>query len=164
RTGCPLNVLNVRALLLGLLAIGSVAAPASLHAAEPFWRQIAPRKRVEADAKADYTLTEKNGPWLIMAASFTGEQGEQEARQLVMELRGKFNLPAYYYGMTFKIGDEKIGRGLDEYGAPIKGPYQRASQVLAHTVLVGEYPAIDDPEAQSLLDRVKTLEPESLKV
>jgi hypothetical protein len=29
---------------------------------------------------------------------------------------------------------------------------------------VGEFPAIDDPEAQSLLDRVKTLEPESLKV
>jgi hypothetical protein len=136
----------------------------SLQASEPFWRQIAPRKRVDADPNADYTLAQKNGPWLIMAASFTGDQGEQEARRLVMELRSKFNLPAYYYGMTFKIGDEQIGRGVDQYGSPIKRRYQRGNQVLEHAVLVGEFPTIDDPDAQSLLERVKTLEPECLKV
>ncbi len=31
-------------------------------------------------------------------------------------------------------------------------------------MLVGEFPTIDDPEAQSLLERVKMLEPETLKV
>jgi hypothetical protein len=151
----------VLTIVLGL-ALADVAIP--LRGSEPFWRQVAPRKRVEADANADYTLAEKNGPWLILAASFTGDQGEQDARKLVMELRGKFNLPAYYYGMTFKVGDEQVGRGVTDYGAPIKRRYQRGNQVLEHAVLVGEFPTIDDPEAQTLLDRVKTLEPECLKV
>jgi hypothetical protein len=62
------------------------------------------------------------------------------------------------------LEDQRPGRGLDTYGAPIKRRYQRGSQVLEHAVLVGEFPHIDDPEAQNLLDRVKTLEPEALKV
>jgi hypothetical protein len=132
--------------------------------AEPFWRQVMPRKRVDADPNADYTLTETNGPWLIMAASFQGELGEQEARELVRELRSDFNLPAFYYGMTFQLDDGRLGKGLDDYGAPIKRRYKRGSQVLEHAVLVGEFHDIDDPEAQGLLERVKTLEPESLKV
>lgn len=133
------------------------------HAAEPLWRQIMPRKKVAADADADYTLTEQNGPWLIMAASFNGERGEADAKALVLELRERFNLPAYYYGMTFKIGDERIGRGIDEYGAHIRRRYNRGSEVLEHAVLVGEFPAIDDPEGQSLLERIKTIEPDTLK-
>jgi hypothetical protein len=149
--------------LLGLIASCLIVSDAT-DAAEPFWRQVAPRKRVDSDPNADYTLSEKNGPWLIMAASFNGAQGEQDARKLVMELRSKYNLPAYCYGMTFKVGDERVGRGVDELGAPIKRRYRRGNQVLEHAVLVGEFPAIDDPEAQSLLERVKTLEPEALKV
>jgi hypothetical protein len=133
------------------------------HSAEPLWRQIMPRKKVAADPNADYTLTEQNGPWLIMAASFNGERGEADAKALVLELRERFNLPAYYYGMTFKIGDERIGRGIDEYGAHIRRRYNRGNEVLEHAVLVGEFPAIDDPEGQSLLERVKTIEPNALK-
>lgn len=134
------------------------------NAAEPFWRQVVPRKRVEYDANSDYTLTENNGPWLIMAASFTGEGGEAEARELVSELRREFNLPAFYYGMSFKLDDKDIGRGIDDHGAPIRRRYKRGNQVIEHAVLVGEFPHIDDPEAQSILDRVKTLQPNTLKV
>jgi hypothetical protein len=145
-------------------ALATLAGFAPLHAAEPLWRQIMPRQKVEADPAGDYALTESNGPWMIMAASFDGEQGEQQARDLVLELRSKFNLPAYYYGMTFNLGDERPGRGLDDYGAPIKRRYQRGNHVLEHAVLVGEFPTIDDPEAQHLLERVKTIEPETLSV
>lgn len=149
--------------LSAALVVGSL--PTGLEAAEPFWRQVMPRKRVEADPNADYTLSERNGPWLIMAMSFNGEGGEAEARELVRELRSKYNLPAYYYAMTFKLDDDgRTGRGIDDYGAPIRRRYQRGSQVLEHAVLVGEFPHIDDPEAQALLDRVKSLEPTSLKV
>jgi hypothetical protein len=151
------------ALLLLLTAIVPTDRPAA-DAAEPFWRQVIARKRVEADPNGDYTLIENNGPWLVMAASFSGEQGEEEARALVAELRQKFNLPAFYYAMTFQMEDQRAGRGLDNYGAPIRRRYQRGSHVLEHAVLVGEFPHIDDPEAQSLLERVKTLEPETLKV
>jgi hypothetical protein len=147
-----------------LLALALSAAAMTGDAAEPFWRQVMPRKKVEADPNADYNLTENNGPWLIMAASFTGELGEQEARALVNELRRRYNLPAYYYAMTFKIGDERPGRGLDDYGAPIRRRYQRGNQVLEHAVLVGEFAHIDEPDAQNLLERVKTLEPDALKI
>ena len=75
-----------------------IAPPAS--AAEPLWQQLVPRQRVEADAGTDYTLKDENGPWLILAASFSGPQGEDQARELVMEIRSSFQLPAYYYAMT----------------------------------------------------------------
>ncbi|HYO26616.1 MAG TPA: hypothetical protein VEQ85_16865 [Lacipirellulaceae bacterium] len=148
--------------LWAVMAFALAAPQNALRAAEPLWRQIMPRKKVEADPNGDYTLTEKNGPWLIMAASFTGEAGEQEARALVLELRERYNLPAFYYAMRFKIGDERVGRGIDDYGAPIRRRYKRGNEVLEHAVLVGEFPAIDDPEAQSLLERVKTIEPDAL--
>jgi len=154
--------LIIRAILGPLALAAAMVEPAD--GGEPFWRQIMPRQRVEADSAADYTLAENNGPWLIMAASFDGEQGEREARDLVLELRSKFNLPAFYYGMTFTMDDERPGRGLDDYGGRIKRRYQRGSAVVEHAVLVGEFPTIDDPEAQGLLDRVKMLEPQTLKV
>ena len=71
-----------------LLALALSVVTLTVDAAEPFWRQVMPRKKVQADASADYNLTENNGPWLIMAASFTGELGEQEARALVQEVHG----------------------------------------------------------------------------
>lgn len=134
------------------------------EAAEPFWRQVMPRKRVEADPDGNYTLAESNGPWLIMAMSFNGDGGETEARELVTELRTKYNLPAFYYAMTFKQEDERPGNGIDGYGAPIKRRYQRGNEIMEHAVLVGEFQHIDNPEAQALLDRVKALEPEALKL
>jgi hypothetical protein len=149
------------------MAAAAVCWAASSHpalAAEPLWRQVMARKRVAADPKSDYSLVETHGPWLIMAASFNGEEGEREARELVYELRSRFNLPAYYYAMTFQLEDQRPGRGLDNLGAPIRRRYARGSQVLEHAVLVGEFHAIDDPEAQDLLQRVKTLQPDSLKV
>jgi hypothetical protein len=122
-----------------------------------------PRKNVAADPRADYTLTEQNGPWLIMAASFSGEGAEEDARKLVLEMRERFNLPAYYYAMTFKRDDQNVGRGIDDYGGKIRRRYARGSEVLEHAVLVGEFPAIDDSDGQNLLERIKTIEPDALK-
>jgi hypothetical protein len=144
---------------LGVLA----ASIGATDAAEPLWRQAMPKKRVPADPDADYTLQESNGPWLIMASSFSGEGAEEQAKALVQELRSEFNLPAFYYAMKFKLEDERIGKGVDVHGSSIRRRYQRGSEVLEHAVLVGEFPAIDDPGAQDLLERIKRLEPKTLK-
>lgn len=141
---------------------GLIAFCPTLDAAEPLWRQVMPKKRIEADSSGDYALKESNGPWLIMASSFSGEGAETQAKELVLELRSEFNLPAFYYAMTFKLEDERVGRGVDDYGSAIKRRYQRGSQILEHAVLVGEFPTIDDPAAQDLLDRVKLMEPKTL--
>ncbi len=132
--------------------------------AEPFWQRIAPRKTVEADPAADYTLTEENGPWLILAASFSGERAVEQAEELVMEIRSGFNLPAFHYDMTFRVEDDQPGRGIDSYGGRIKRRYRQSGARVEHAVLVGEFPAIDDPEAQRLLQRVKRLQPDCLMV
>lgn len=101
------------ALLLTSMA-AAVAAP-------QLWEQLIPRKAVSADPNQDYTLTEQNGPWLVMATSFTGEEGKAQAEELVLELRRKYNLPAYYYGMEFDMGDmnpgvESMSTGLRSSG------------------------------------------------
>ena len=153
----------MRRLLLTFLVFGQFSASHSAAlAAGPLWEQLVPRKRVEADAQADYTLSEQQGPWLVLAASFSGPAGENQARELVLELRRDFHLPAYYYGMTFQLDDANPGRGIDSDGARIRPRYQRGDRVVQHAVLVGQFLAIDDPEAQQLLKKIKRLKPDSL--
>jgi hypothetical protein len=151
------------ALLIGMLTTAVGPAP-SAEGKPPLWKQLMPRKRVEADPAGDYTLGQHHGPWLIMATSFEAEEGEREARELVLDLRQNHNLAAFYYAMTFQLEDSRPGRGLDAYGGPIKRKYRRGSEVLQHAVLVGEFPSIDDIDAQELLDQVKILQPESLQL
>ena len=146
--------------VLVLLVGGLALAPAD--AREPLWQQLAFRKRVEADPNADYTLKDQNGPWLILAASFSGEEGETQARDLVLELRSRYSIPAFYYRRTFNQGDPNPGSGIDQYGGAIKRRFRRGDRVVGHAVLIGEFPTIDDPEGQKLLQRIKTLQPRSL--
>ena len=134
-----------------LFALTFCSVSSALFAAPPLWEQLAPRKSVAADPNQEYKLSETNGPWLVMATSFTGEEGKAQAHELVLELRSKYHLPAYYYGMDFELEDLNPGRGIDEYGGPIKRRYNRG-EVQEHAVLVGEFPAIDDargPEGSS---------------
>jgi len=150
-------------IILGLL-VGLTSSAPETWAAPPLWEQLVPRKSVAADPSQHYDLSETNGPWLVMATSFSGEEGEAQARELVLELRSKFHLPAYYYGMTFEMENTNPGRGINDYGAPVKRKYNRGDSVVEHAVLVGEFPAIDDSEAQRLLKEIKTITPETLKI
>ena len=129
---------------------------------EPLWRQLTPRPKVDADPGRDYGLAESNGPWLILAATFSGEGAEQQARDLVHEFRADHSLPAYLHRMTFDLAAEAPMRGRDRTGRPKRAKYQRGDAVTEFAVLVGDYPAVDDTEAQRVLERVKSLKPVSL--
>jgi hypothetical protein len=137
------------------------------------WKQFVPTARDSRSADertagptagaGDYALAQDSGPWLIVAASFSGEGGEEQAQALAAELRDRYNLRAYLHEMDFKLGGGQAGRGVDEYGAPIRRRLRREE---AHeiSVLVGDFALIDDPTAQATLERVKTLEPDALNV
>jgi hypothetical protein len=112
----------------------------------------------------DYALTQENGPWLIVAASFSGNGAEHQANELARELRARYRLQSYVHEMNFEFGDESPGRGLDEYGGTIRRRYQRGDRVHELAVLVGDFNSIDDPEAQQTLEQIKKLEPDSLNV
>ena len=88
------------------------AAPGDIRsaneAAEPRAPRVANEGRQQlADANADgYAMTQDSGPWLIVAASFSGNGAEKQAHNLASELRERFHLHAYVHEMDFKFKDD----------------------------------------------------------
>jgi hypothetical protein len=146
------------------LLLATCSLPAISASADPLWRKFAPAEKVEAEPGASYVVGEQHGPWLVMAATFSGEEAEEQARELVLELRKHYNLRAYMHAVTFNFAeeDQRVGRGIDSYGAPTRMRYQNGEQNREVAVLVGDFPTIDDPEAQKLLERIKKMRPQSL--
>ncbi|NQT16515.1 MAG: hypothetical protein HQ582_27395 [Planctomycetes bacterium] len=128
------------------------------------WDKLLTLKRVEADPEKSYALTEENGPWTIMACSFSGERAAGQARELVLELRKRYKLEAYTYDKSFDLGKETYGIGLDRFGDPLKMRYQRGGEFDEVAVLVGDYSSVDDPQAQETLQKLKYFRPESLEI
>ena len=127
------------------------------------WENFLTSKRIEADPEKDYRLTKDNGPWMIMASSFSGEGAEQQARELVLELRKRYKLKAFVHQMEFDLG-KTAGRGIDRYGDPLKFKYRRGSEVKEIAVMIGDYPAVDDPEAVKILRKIKYSQPDCLQL
>ncbi|MDA1050333.1 MAG: hypothetical protein O3C40_07610 [Planctomycetota bacterium] len=132
--------------------------------AESRWASFIPfRKGVEADASKSYELTEENGPWLILAASFAGAGAAEQAHELVMELRSQFNLPAYINRKEFDYTETVEGKTIDRYtGDWAQMKYRNGSKFDAYAVLVGDYQSDRDPQLQKTLDKLKHARPECL--
>ncbi|MGA2064120.1 MAG: hypothetical protein ABSG86_04085 [Thermoguttaceae bacterium] len=152
-------------LMLGLGAGMSAAAMAV-----PPWAQVLGTDRVKADPNQQYLVAEQDGPWMIMACSFSGEGARQQAHDLVLELRKRYKLPAYSHKVQFKL-DDPNGPGGPR--GPVRWQYRRFAEhpedgkdgaIQEYAVLVGNYPAINDPEARRDLQKIKYLEPDCLNV
>jgi hypothetical protein len=150
--------------------MATIAAMCSTEpASAQLWRHFVPSRKNEraittSGDSGDFVLTQENGPWLIIAATFSGPGSEDQARALAQELRDQHQMPAYVHEMSFKLGDDQPGRGLDNYGAPVRHRYRRGDQVRELAVLVGNFTSIDDPTAQKALDQIKLLQPTALNV
>ena len=127
------------------------------RASAQIWKHLMPVSYNQEVRQIDHRLTQENGPWLIMTASFDGENAAEEAAKLADELSERQHLKSYVHDQTFDHSDNKRpGRGLDQYGAPLRTRYQQ-EQAHEFAVLVGDFPSIDDPVAQKTLERIKTL-------
>jgi hypothetical protein len=146
---------------LSLLLFATLGAP--LVAEAQLWKRFAPTSRVAADPHQDYALKDTNGPWLIMAASFTGAGAVDQASELVLELRQVYNLPAYLHEKAFSYSDDEKNPSAQGYGGASRKRYRREGEN-QYAVLVGEFPRIDDAEAQQMLERVKQMQPKALRV
>jgi hypothetical protein len=144
-------------LSLGLL-VTIVAVFAATHAAEAqIWKHIIPASYVEEVPQGRTELTQDDGPYLIMAATFAGEGAAEQAQQLVDELRTRHKLTAYIHDRKFDHANEKRpGRGIDQYGAPLRTRYQQ-EQIHEFAVLVGNFDSMEDPKGRDTLQRIKTL-------
>jgi hypothetical protein len=150
---------TLRSLVLAAVLLGG--CPAAADAAPP-WANLLTLDRVEADPDKSYPLSEDNGPWMIVACSFSGDGAEQQARELVYELRKRYKLPAYTCRAEFQFGYTQ-GRGMDQFGEPLLMKH-RVDDLQEFAVLVGNYAAVDDPEAQDALRRLKYARPQCLEV
>jgi len=142
----------------------SLAANLATSRADTRWTSFIPfRKSVEADASNRYELTEENGPWLILAANFAGTGSEEQATELVLELRKEFNLPAYIDRKEFDYTETVEGKTIDRYtGDWAKMKYASGSKFDAYAVLVGDFESTEDPRLQKTLEKLKYARPECL--
>jgi hypothetical protein len=138
-----------------------VAAAADRSAASPPWQKVALFKQVEANPNKTYLLSDRHGPWVIMAQTFSGDEAEEQADELVLELRSKYKLRAYRYEMDFDFSKGELGRRVDQYGQPVKMNYQ-VKKMHEIAVVVGDFSSADDANAQRVLKKLRTMHPDCL--
>jgi hypothetical protein len=151
------------------MTVGGLCAASMVQAAP--WSDLISLKRVDTDPAKPYTLAEENGPWMVMASSFSGEGAEKQAHDLVLELRARYKLPAYVYVGHFDPGKAQV-RGVDKFGKQKKGAYYKYRDaknrehpdLVEVAVLVGNYRAADDQKAQAMLHTLKYAKPKCLEV
>lgn len=143
-----------------LVALALAVVLASPAFAAPPWSKLIPFQRVEANTDKSYELTQENGPWMVMAASFTGSGAEKDARALVLELRGEYGLEAYTYHQKYDFTDTVVGKGYDRYGNPKKMRYMNDTTYTSYAVLVGNFPSVEDAGLQKTLDKIKAAQPQ----
>ncbi len=119
-------------------------------------------RRIDADPKNSFTLTDNDGPWLILAASFAGDGARREAHDLVIELRKEFHLPAYLHSRRFDFTGTVEGRGISANRTPKKMRYDKAGVFDEYAVLVGNFRSVDDPKLQKTLRQIKYARPTCL--
>jgi len=134
------------------------------------WSNLLTTHRVEADPAKPYTLKEEHGPWIIIACSFNGENAQKQAHDLALELRQRYRMEAFVHRVDFKL-DDPNGNVQPLFASPHRHVYQmvtenpkafRDGSIKEIAVVVGNFPAIDDPDAQKALQKLKSSNPESL--
>jgi hypothetical protein len=148
--------------------------PLVVASAVPSWGQqsfLPFRRSVDASKDKTYWLSQQEGPWLIMCASFSGENGIHQANDLVHELRSKHSLNAFVYKMKFDLPDTVNGAGMgiveivdDKHfiARHEQMTFANASDIEEVAVVVGNFATHEDRAALSTLEKIKTLRPESL--
>lgn len=158
----PLSLMR----LVGLCSAVFALSWSTVHA-QPLWKNLVSRQSVEASETGDYRMTKKNGPWMILAATFSGVGAEAQASELVLELRRRYKLRAYTHAQSFDLSEAVDGLRADpdDPTRPERMRYRRSQEldeIHETAVLVGNYATFDDAEAQQVLQKIKRMTPDSL--
>jgi hypothetical protein len=156
------HALRPRTLLPVCLTFVSLILFTGRVSAEPSWTKLVPFKKIDADPNKTYELGERNGPWMILAASFVGPTAEQQAHDLVLELRLKHKLEAFAFRKTYDFTKPTDGLGYSQYGGLRRMRYLTNSKFDEIAVLVGNYSSIEDAQMEKSLDLLKHAKPDCL--
>lgn len=131
--------------------------------AAPPWMALVPfRRTIEADPKKSYELTESQGPWMIMCTSFGGDDAEEQAHKLCLELRSRYQLEAFVFRQDFDFTRPEVGLGLNQFGGPKKMKNLNGKRIEEVAVLVGNFGSVEDPAVEKIMDQIKYAQPELL--
>ncbi len=129
----------------------------SAHADSPSLLKMFGKKTVDADPSKSYELTEEEGPWLILAGTFAGPSGLEQAQALILELRSDYDVPAFIYREDFdftgRVPDLETGNRNVRYANP--QAYETFS------VLVGEFDSVNHPNVDRVLGTIKGAKPKA---
>ena len=119
----------------------------------------------EMDATEMYKVNPQAGAWMILAASYSGDDGKELCRQLLIELRNRHRLPAYVFNLAEK---ERTKQMLEEQEQIKKQnplvPYRKRTYHIQDqwAVLIGGYK--DSKAANAALQGVRNLPMPNLKL
>jgi hypothetical protein len=157
---------RTRVRLAGLLTLGAVVA-----AGPAAYGQLGttPAPATQA-AQTSYPVTPQAGPWMILAASYSGPDARQKAEELIQEIRAHYQRPAYGYNRAAeerRKEQERIAqvkelqrKWIREQGLPEDTPLRSPKTIRIEdqfAVLVGGYKDMD--AARKDLDELRKREP-----
>lgn len=116
--------------------------------------------KVDADPKKDYFLQESDGNWFAMVKKFSGNNAPLQAKRLAYELRAAYKMPAFVF--KYDPDQEDMDALSKQLGKHKKFHYQ-TSRAVEYAVLVGGYPTGEDLELQKTLEKIRKMQPKSLK-
>jgi hypothetical protein len=152
----------MRKLLPGADRLSSLIAAVALLTLLP-GEPLRAAPRVEADPNREYPVTPEIGPWMILAASYTGPTAPELARQMVLQIRQRDNLPAFFFNRGAeerRQEQERLAR-IRQFSPPdARIRTVRIEEQFA--VLIGGYPDMDT--ARRALNDIKRLKPPDLKL
>jgi hypothetical protein len=110
---------------------------------------------VEADPNKTYYITPDVGAWVICAASYTGPEAAQKAHDLVLEIRRRYNLPAFIFSRGDKERREQEAEQARMKQLCPEGHFRTVRIEEQYAVLIGGYKDIDS--ARKALTDVKKI-------
>ncbi|QDS94850.1 hypothetical protein FF011L_36320 [Roseimaritima multifibrata] len=147
------------AFLIGGVVLGCFVT-ARAQADPPSLFNMFGKKTVAAEPSKTYTLTEEEGPWLILAGNFAGPEGKLQADKLVQELRSDYDLAAFIYSETFDFS----GRVADLQTGTKNVRYANPQAYESFSVLVGEFDTVNHPDIERTLATIKAATPKAFNM
>lgn len=137
------------ALCAATVVAGASATPS--EAAPPSLLKLFGKSK-PIDQADSYLLSEEDGPWLLLATTFVGENAKDRAQRTAVEIRSKLRLPAFIYKEQFDF----TGTAGEDPTTGRRARYANPHQYEAYAVLVGEYDSVEHPSIDKDLDRLKS--------
>jgi hypothetical protein len=113
-------------------------------------------------------LQDKNGPWLILAQTFLGEEGRNHAIVYAKELQANLKQPVFIMerdadaedilGRTERTRTDKFGR---VEAKTVEAKFANGGTGLSYAVLMGEFHTKEDPQISKLLKEVQKYQPKA---